>query len=125
MIAVVVEVDEEGAPAKVEDIQTGLSRCVAGGSIALMEKETVGKSSGLKNIDVVQLVSIDVADDHTLGSQEICNQALVRAGPPVVKAARQLFAVARRICKNGGRGIDEFDASRLPRSGLTIVAHPQ
>ena len=124
LVAVVIEIDEEGAAAEVEDIDAGLGRGIAGRAIRLMDEEPIGKAAGLEQVKVVEFVAIDIAHDDPLGPQEICNQALVRACAPVIETLCQLLAVARGSRQDCRSCVGELDPAGLSRADLAVAGDP-
>ena len=122
MVAVVVEVDQQRAAAEVENVDAGLGRLVECGSVRLANEQAVRQPTGLQNVDVVEVVTVHIADDDPLCAEQISDEAFVRARPPVVKAARQLCFVALEAGEHQRRSIDECHAPGRPRRGDSVIA---
>jgi len=92
-MAVVVDVGEESAGGVFHEAKAGVFGDVLECAIATVAVETVGKSSGLADVEVVEAVAGDVAYGEAVVTVDIDAASDIEDAAPVVDAALELGRV--------------------------------
>ena len=137
LVAVVVEIEEEGSAGILKPVHTPLCSHLPGGAVGLLQEETVGQTGFLTKIQVVEAVPIDVANGQARRSEAVEHGAHREPTQPVIHAMGQLTRVRGVGCEGGGGDIGEewlgplgggasenFNRDALEFRGLRIRSGP-
>ncbi len=109
---IVVDVDKERAGRVFEDAYAGSFGDVLECAVAAIAIETVRKSSGLADVEIVESVAVDVANRNAVVSVDIDAASAVEDGAPVVGAVQQLRRVGMVAAERCGSHIDVAAGAR-------------
>ena len=96
LIAVVVDVGEERLRRAIEDGDTGRFGDVLERAVSGVPEQAVGQTVGLRHVEVVEAVAVDVADRHAMMAHAAGSEDRVEMRRPVVEAGHEL-ADERRV----------------------------
>ncbi len=90
LIAIVVQIKKQCAARPIEHVKAAGLRRVMGGSVGLMNVETIRNATGLTDVNVVQTVAIGVTNGQALVTEHIDSQRRLDCSSPVVRALHHL-----------------------------------
>ena len=92
LIPVIVEVDQQGAAADFHPINA--SRCgnIAQGSVGALHIQSIRQSALLRDKDIIEPITVDIADGDTLITVWINAVIRLQTAPPMVDSAAELLA---------------------------------
>ncbi len=94
LVAVVVEVEQEGAARVLEPVHPGGPADFLDPAVRALEEEAVGQAGFLAEVEVVERIAVDVADREAGSAEEVEELEVLAALQPVVVTAQDLIRVA-------------------------------
>lgn len=107
LVAVVIEVGEDGGGAVVHPVGFGFGRKVAHGAVGVLQEEFVWKSALLAEVEVFESIAIDVADGEAVVCGGVESEVSGKAESPMVGGAEKLVLVGGEFTKDGGGDVGE------------------